>query len=77
MKLLKSNCGKVWLFDCAFEDGMLNVGLACFLPGSPAICEIDAKTKVLAIELPAKAVEKPMPTRIVNARLPLLLDRCP
>jgi len=76
MKLLKSTCGKVWLFDCAVETDCLTAGLACFLPECPTVCTLQTKTKVLSIELSPRAIGKPVPVRIINARLPLL-DYCP
>ena len=72
MKLLTSDCKKIWLFDVSISDGMVNAGLACFLPTceDTAILTIrDCKQK---IEVPKPARAKAIPMRICNARLLML-----
>lgn len=72
MKLLKSTCEKIWLFDCRIKDDCIQAGLGCFLAGSPAHGTFVVQDKTYTVQLSSKATEKPSAVRIVNARLPLL-----
>jgi len=71
MKLLKSTCEKVWLFDCQIKEDHVEAGLACFLLGSPSYCTFMMKDKAYQVQLPSRAVDKPGAVSIINARLPL------
>lgn len=71
MRLLKSNCGKAWLFDCQISDGWIEAGLACFLPFTPSTLVFSRKGKSYVASISPRAVEKPGAVRIANARLPL------
>jgi hypothetical protein len=71
MKLLKSDCGNAWLFDCQIKDGWIETGLACFLPLPSDILVFTIKGKVYTASAPPKAMNKAGAVRIVNARLPL------
>lgn len=71
MKLLKSTCEKVWLFDCHVKEDYIEAGLACFLPGSPSLAKFVFKDSHHFVQLSGKVVEKPNAVRIMNARLPL------
>lgn len=69
MKLLKSDCGKVWLFDVEVDDISIRVGLACFLSQAPAFAAFSYKGKQIEACLPLKAINSGVPLRIANARL--------
>lgn len=71
MRLLKSDCGKAWLFDCRIKDGWIEAGLACFLPFTPSTLAFSRKGKILTASVSPKATDKPGAVRIANARLPL------
>jgi hypothetical protein len=71
MKLLKSECEKVWLFDCKFSPGVITAGLACFLPGSPHFATLQTEGGKYTVEVPTRAMERPGAVRITNARLSL------
>jgi hypothetical protein len=71
MKLLKSTCEKIWLFDCRIKEDHIEAGLACFLPHSPSHAIFVVKDKTYTTQLSSKAAEKPSAVRITNARLPL------
>jgi hypothetical protein len=71
MKLLKSTCEKIWLFDCRIKEDYIEAGLACFLPHSPSRGTFVVKDKTYVAQLSSKAVDKPGAIRISNARLPL------
>lgn len=72
MKLLKSQCEKIWLFDVTRKDGELLAGLACFLPGCEDDARVEIKGKIYSITLPHKAIESVVPVKVSNARLSLL-----
>jgi len=72
MKLLKSDCKRIWLFDCRIKEDCIQAGLACFLPGSPEHGIFTVKDKTYVAQLSSKAAGKPGAARIINARLPLL-----
>ena len=71
MKLLKSTCEKVWLFDCQIKEDYIEAGLACFLPHGPSHATFMVKDKTYKAQLSSKAVDKPGAVSIINARLPL------
>jgi hypothetical protein len=71
MKLLKSTCEKIWLFDCQIKEDRIEAGLACFLPHSPSHGIFVTKGKEYKAQLSSRAVDKPSAVRIINARLPL------
>jgi hypothetical protein len=71
MKLLKSTCEKVWLFDCQIKEDHIEAGLACFLPHSPSCSTFMVKGETYKAQLSSKAVDKPGAVSIINARLPL------
>jgi hypothetical protein len=72
MKLLKSNCGNAWLFDCRLSDGWIEAGLACFLPWCSGTVTFEIKEKEYIASVSSRAVDKAGAVRIMNARLPLL-----
>lgn len=74
MKLLKSTCERIWLFDCRIKDDCIEAGLACFLPNSPPRGTFIVKDKTYQAQLSSRAAEKPSAVRITNARLPLFDD---
>ncbi len=71
MKLLKSDCEKIWLFDCKIKEDHIEAGLACFLPFSPSRGVFTVEGKTYAVQLSNGTAEKPSASRIVNARLAL------
>jgi len=74
MKLLKSKCEKVWLFDAAKYKEELIAGLACFLPGCGECFEVEVKGEMCRIGVPHRAVNSPVPVKVRNARLSLLIS---
>lgn len=72
MKFLKSDCGKVWLFDAHIKDGVMRVGLACFLPFCAEKTEVVIKGFKQQLEVPKEARSKSVPVKICNARLLML-----
>ena len=73
MKLLKSKCEKVWLFDAAKYKEELIAGLACFLPGCGDSIEVEIKGVTWRMAVPHRAVNSPVPVKASNARLSLLI----
>lgn len=71
-KLLKSDCGKAWLFDTKREGDILKAGLACFLSQCPPRFTVSMGKEKIELMTPALAADAPMPARIINARLSLL-----
>ena len=69
MKLLKSKCQKIWLFDAAVDDTSIRAGLACFLTECPAFASFEYKGKTVEAALPLKAINSGVPVRIRGARL--------
>lgn len=71
MKLLKSECGKAWLFDVTKDEYFLLAGFACFMPGCSSIASflIDGKTTKAIV--PAEVAISAVPLRMLNARLAL------
>jgi len=69
VKVLKSSCGKVWLFDAEVDDISIKAGLACFLSQCPAFATFAYKNKEIEACLPLKAINSGVPLRIANARL--------
>jgi hypothetical protein len=69
VKLLKSNCGKVWLFDVEVDEISIRAGLACFLTECPSFALFSYKGKDIEACLPLKAINSGVPLRISNARL--------
>lgn len=72
MKALKSKCGKAWLFDAHVSDGVLQVGLACFLPYCEDKIVVPIKDYEQQLEVPKEAKGKAIPIKICNARLLML-----
>lgn len=72
MKLVKSECGKAWLFDVRKEDNTVSVGFACFLPQCGMRLSIDFEGNCVEVLTPSRAINVPMPIRIINARLSVL-----
>lgn len=72
MKLIKSKCEKAWLFDCKVDDNWLTAGFACFLSECSDAVSVLIKDRQLTVEVPMKAVNNLVPTRIINARLAVL-----
>jgi hypothetical protein len=71
MKLVKSKCEKIWLFDASKDDLFIKAGLACFLPNCPTSACFAWGSKEIEVMLPFKAIGSSVPMRIVNARLSL------
>jgi len=69
VKILKSTCEKVWLFDVEVDELSIKAGLACFLSQCPAFAKFLCKGKEIEACLPLKAINSGVPLRIVNARL--------
>lgn len=72
MKLLKSQCGRAWLFNAKREEDMLAVGFACFLAQCPAQIVIPMGKESWQVLLPVKVVASPVPVRMINARLSVI-----
>jgi hypothetical protein len=72
MKLIKSKCEKVWLFDVKKDDLWVKAGLACFLTGCSSSVFLSFKDQEIEVSVPFKAINSGMPVRILNARLSLL-----
>lgn len=71
MKLVKSKCEKIWLFDASKDDLFVKAGLACFLSNCPSSIVIDFGKEEIEVGVPFKAIGNGAPMRILNARLPL------
>ena len=71
MKLVKSKCEKVWLFDVNKDDLFVKAGLACFLVNCPSSIVLNFGKEELEVALPFNAIGNGVPMRILNARLPL------
>jgi hypothetical protein len=71
MKLLKSKCEKVWLFDANKEEFFIRAGLACFLSDCPSSAIFKIEDEEYVAILPFKVAGSATPARILNARLPL------
>jgi len=69
VKVLKSNCERVWLFDVETDDISIKAGLACFLSQCPAFVVFNHKDKAIEACLPLRAINSGVPLRIANARL--------
>ena len=69
MKVLKSKCEKIWLFDAEVDDISIRAGLACFLSQCPAFALFSYKDKEIEVCLPLKAINSGVPVRIANVRL--------
>lgn len=74
MKLVKSKCEKAWLFDAAKRNDEITAGLACFLPGCGESLEVEFHGEECRIVVPLRAVDSPVPVRVTNARLSLLIS---
>jgi hypothetical protein len=72
MKLIKSNCERVWLFDIKKDESSVKAGLACFLAGCPSSVSFRFKEEEVEVSVPLRAINNGMPIRILNARLFLL-----
>jgi hypothetical protein len=73
MKMLQSECGKAWLFNVVKEEERLVAGLACFVSDCPEQVVVRWKEQRLIVGLPHRAIGAPMPCRVLNARLALLV----
>jgi hypothetical protein len=71
MKLAKSKCEKIWLFDVSKDDLFVKAGLACFLSNCPSSIVISFGKEEIEVGVPFKAIGNGVPMRILNARLPL------
>jgi hypothetical protein len=74
MKLVKSKCEKAWLFNTAKRSDEIIAGLACFLPGCEESVQVEMGGKEWHAMVPAKAVNSPVPVKVTNARLSLLIS---
>jgi len=72
MKLLISDCEKVWLFNAKTDRPFLKAGLACFLPGCKPEVTFTLNKQQLVACLPSKVVDATTSARMPNARLSLL-----
>ena len=73
MKLLKSNCEKAWLFDVARYKEELTAGLACFLPECKEHVHLELNGTMYCVAVPHRAINSPVPVKVSNARLSLLV----
>lgn len=73
MKLLKSKCEKAWLFDVAKYKEEITAGLACFLPGCVDHVEVEITGETFRVAVPHRAIGSPVPVKVRNARLSLLI----
>lgn len=73
-KFLKSICEKAWLFDVEVREDDIKAGIACYLPDCDidVVFEIDGKRCKASVS--SQAVASHVPIRILNARLPLLVN---
>jgi hypothetical protein len=71
-KLVKSICDKAWLFNVKQEEDMLIAGFACFIHGCPPEVKMVINGKEREVMIPSRAVNSPMPLRMMNARLSLI-----
>lgn len=71
-QLIKSECERAWLFDVKKEGDLLNVGFACFLAQCPQQIFVSMGKEKIALLVPQKAANSPVPMRIINARLSML-----
>jgi len=71
MKVVKSKCANVWLFDVERGDLFIKAGLACFMRGCDSTATLTMENEEITVSLPFKAIGSVIPTRVVNARLPL------
>jgi hypothetical protein len=72
MKLVKSDCGRAWFFDAREEGGILHAGFACFLSRCSQQILVSMGKEKVALLVPQKATNSPVPVRIINARLSVL-----
>lgn len=72
MKLLTSDCKKVWLFNAEADKPFLKAGLACFMPGCESEVTFTVKDRQVKVSLPARVVNTTTSMRMLNARLSLL-----
>lgn len=73
MKVVSSECNTAWFFNAVKRDDLLHVGLACFCSNAPAKVVVPWRNGKLIVGLPHRAIGNPMPCRMVNARLSLLV----
>jgi hypothetical protein len=69
VKILKSKCEKIWLFDVEIDDISIKAGLACFLSQCSAFALFPFQGKEIEACLPLSAINSGVPLRITNARL--------
>lgn len=74
MKLVKSKCEKAWLFDTTKRNDEIAAGLACFLPGCGESIEVELRGEECRVVVPLRAVNSPVPVKVTNARLSLLIS---
>jgi hypothetical protein len=74
MKLVKSKCEKAWLFNTAKRSDEIIAGLACFLPGCEESVELEIAGRSWYAMVPSRAVNSPVPMKVTNARLSLLIS---
>lgn len=72
MKLLVSDCKKVWLFNTQADSPFLKAGLACFMPGCKSEVTFTLNNQQLVACVPSKVVDATTSARMPNARLSLL-----
>lgn len=72
MKVLSSDCNRVWLFDVEQTKYFLDCGLACFMPNNKADVVFTIKGKQVKAMIPSAAFKTRNPLRIRGARLLVL-----
>jgi hypothetical protein len=72
MKFAKSDCERAWFFDAKKDGDILQVGFACFLSRCSQQVLISMGKEKIALLVPQKATNSPVPVRIINARLSVL-----
>ena len=72
MKVLSSDCNRVWLFDVEITEYFLDCGLACFMPNNNPDATFVIRGKEVRAMIPSAAFKTCNPLRIRGARLLLL-----
>ena len=73
-KFLKSICEKAWLFDVEIREDEIRAGLACYLTDCDIDIAFEIGGKKCNASVSSRAVASHVPIRILNARLPLLVN---
>ena len=73
MKLLRSECERAWFFNAKVSNGFLVAGLACFLPGCKETIVVQHKDQRWTVEVPYRTLRSPVPMKISNARLAMII----